>query len=308
MDLLPLEKDPASLTEHVVGSEKVRYVAGIDEAGRGPVLGPMVYGLCYTLESEQDQVKNLRVADSKTLTAERRSGLFQMLNQKNEIGWNIRVLDPMEISNQMYYKKKVNLNTISHQAIVSMIRKVQAKTRDSLCKVWIDTVGPPDTLRLWLSNIFPTITFVVSKKADSLYPMVSAASILAKVVRDDYLERWVFVEDQSISREFGSGYPADPVTVSWMKNQCDIVFGYPRLIRFSWSTAENAMADNGAAKVIWPTIQEQPISSNSTKRIKIEEKPKPNGSLLRFFGSKPSDASQTPWTQLRESIKPWIPR
>ena len=94
---------------------------------------------------------------------------------------------------------------------------------------------------------------VVAKKADSLYPIVSAASIFAKVTRDKILDSWTFIEkglDESISKEWGSGYPSDPNTVAWLADVIDPVFGFPRIVRFSWSTCETLM-DKHCAKVTW---------------------------------------------------------
>jgi ribonuclease H2 subunit A len=60
-----------------------------------------------------------------------------------------------------------------------------------------------------LERIFPKIDITVSKKADALFPIVSAASICAKVTRDRVLSHWQFKEDRpNLSTEFGSGYPS----------------------------------------------------------------------------------------------------
>lgn len=280
--ILPTEKDISTIMKSHTNDSDQCYVAGIDEAGRGPVLGPMVYALAWAKYSDMDKIKNLKVADSKTLTPEARSILFNdMLNNKI-IGWTTRILDPNEISNKMFKRTKINLNTISHQAIVFMIQTILNKDIN-LSKIWVDTVGPSETLQKYLSSMFPMTTFIVSKKADSLYPMVSAASIIAKVIRDEHLHKWNFVEKhcQDIDREFGSGYPADPITVSWMKRHCDSIFGYPRLIRFSWSTAENAINNNHAISVIWESQSEQ----NDLKRKRKETK----SSILKHFSIPKSD-------------------
>jgi ribonuclease H2 subunit A len=72
-------------------------------------------------------------------------------------------------------------------------------------------VGSPEKYQAKLSDIFPTLKITVAKKADSLYPSVSAASICAKVTRDAILKQWIFAEsflnDQPNSKQFGSGYP-----------------------------------------------------------------------------------------------------
>ncbi len=75
--------------------------------------------------------------------------------------------------------------------------------------MYIDTVGDPVKYQRKLQDIFPRVKVTVSKKADSLFPIVSAASICAKVIRDHCLKAWEFKEKGiTPSREFGSGYPA----------------------------------------------------------------------------------------------------
>lgn len=77
---------------------------------------------------------------------------------------------------------------------------------------YVDTVGIAADYQKKLQLLFPTISFVVTSKADSIYPIVSAASIAAKVTRDRVLENWKFAEGndwggEEGQREFGSGYP-----------------------------------------------------------------------------------------------------
>jgi ribonuclease H2 subunit A len=78
-------------------------------------------------------------------------------------------------------------------------------------KVFVDPVGPHEAYEAKLKAIFPTLQFTVVPKADALFPVVSAASIVAKVTRDVFMEVWKFdeVEGQlQFSSEFGSGYPS----------------------------------------------------------------------------------------------------
>lgn len=117
-----------------------------------------------------------------------------------------------------------------------MIRTV-LKAGFNVKEIYVDTVGPPASYQRKLKQFFPLIDITVAKKADSLYPIVSAASIVAKVTRDKVLGGWLFVEDNSVVREgrnWGSGYPGDDRTRFWMKNNIDKVFGFPNVMRFSW--------------------------------------------------------------------------
>jgi len=117
-----------------------------------------------------------------------------------------------------------------------MIRKV-IETGYNVKEIYVDTVGPPETYQAKLKRLFPLIDITVSKKADSLFPIVSAASIIAKVSRDHILESWKFPEEDSVvkgGRSWGSGYPGDARTRIWMKGNIDKVFGFPNVVRFSW--------------------------------------------------------------------------
>ena len=88
-------------------------VLGIDEAGRGPVLGPMVYGISFCPVSRNKELKDLGVDDSKALTEEKREELLdKVLANDDYIGWAIYVLSPQYISSSMYRRSKYNLNTM----------------------------------------------------------------------------------------------------------------------------------------------------------------------------------------------------
>lgn len=109
-------------------------------------------------------------------------------------------------------------------------------------------------------------------KADSLYPIVSAASICAKVTRDQFVQNWQWTEtDLALSKEFGSGYPSDPNTVRWMNENEDVFFGFPSIMRFSWKTISNRMIQT--RNIAW-SEDEDDEHEPTTKRAKklIEEK------------------------------------
>eukprot|EP00731_Ephydatia_muelleri_P036915 Em0354g2a len=132
--------------------------------------------------------------------------------------------------------------------------------------VYVDTVGDPGKYQALLQDMFPHIKITVSKKADSLFPIVSAASICAKVIRDATLKEWRFVErGVEISADFGSGYPADPATKRWLQESLDPLFGYPSLVRFSWATCTTIL-DNKAHAVKWPDDDDsQPMVAGCAK-------------------------------------------
>lgn len=171
------------------------YILGVDEAGRGPVLGPLVYGVAYCPLSYKDDLDNLGFADSKTLTPEVRNELINTLNSDpTNLAWSVRVISPQDISSGMLRKNPTNLNQQSQQATITLIREVLDKGIQ-LAEVYVDALGTIDKYQQYLSSTFPTIpSITVATKADSKYKIVGAASIAAKVTRDRCLDDWAFEE------------------------------------------------------------------------------------------------------------------
>ncbi|EGC39614.1 hypothetical protein DICPUDRAFT_26608 [Dictyostelium purpureum] len=256
------------------------FIMGIDEAGRGPVMGPLVYGCCFAPISETATISKMKFNDSKKLTEQQRNHLFQKMCDSNKIlGFEVDVISPEILSEKMLLKKPISLNVISHESAMGLIRSVLSKGIN-VQELYLDTVGTPATYQAMLKNHFPEISkIVVSKKADSLYPIVSAASICAKVIRDHEITSKNFDdleiqdEDDQLSTEFGSGYPSDPVTKFWLTKNRDKVFGYPSFIRFSWSTADNAMRGN-CFGVEWNLDKSTKISETMFNDIAVGQKRK----------------------------------
>ncbi|KAJ6222068.1 hypothetical protein RDWZM_000613 [Blomia tropicalis] len=245
-------------------------ILGIDEAGRGPVLGPMVYGLAYYPKRLQKDLNGDKFQDSKTLTEHERSSMFEKINSDEyQIGWFATVLSPIVISNAMLKRSKYNLNALSHDTAISLIHKaidsgIQVK------EVFLDTVGPADKYQSKLEAIFPNIKIKVSNKADSLYKIVSVASICAKVIRDHSIKNWKFIENITYDKEsYGSGYPSDPKTKEFLKQAFDPIFGFPTFARFSWSTITKIMDENGV-----PCEWEDEQDEEEQENIKTFLKPK----------------------------------
>ncbi|CAM8992618.1 unnamed protein product [Rhodiola kirilowii] len=258
-----------------MGSEEAKWasepcIMGIDEAGRGPVLGPMVYGCLYCARSYQDTLATLHFADSKTLKEEKREELFENLKAEEAIGWAVDVIDPRELSAKMLKKEKINLNEISHCSAMGLVSTVLNRGV-LLTEVYVDTVGDPEKYRIRLSEKFPDIKFVVAKKADSLYPVVSGASIVAKVTRDRALKDWVMDETcESMHRSFGSGYPGDPGTKAWLEDHRHALFGFPTLVRFSWGTCTPFFKKS--IEVLWEADkmdEDDSTNSNGKRQLKL---------------------------------------
>ncbi|TRZ08161.1 hypothetical protein HGM15179_018945, partial [Zosterops borbonicus] len=142
---------------------------------------PMVYAICYCPEEKLPQLQALGVADSKTLSEaerERRWGLLEGAGQW--LGWALHVLPPAHISACMQQRAKYNLNELSHDTAAELIQGA-LDSGVQVAQVFADTVGPADKHEARLRRRFPGLGVTVRAKADALFPVVSAASICAKV-------------------------------------------------------------------------------------------------------------------------------
>lgn len=241
-------------------------VLGVDEAGRGPVLGPMVYGVFYLPAPASDPL--LREAhhfdDSKVLKPDVRSALMRTLctdgsDLHSSCGWATAALSARDISAGMLRPAAAyNLNSQAFDATVELIRGVYARGVN-VQEIYVDTVGPPAAYQARLQRVFPSARITVAKKADSLYPCVSAASVCAKVTRDAALEVLYAArepddaDDHDGSMAWGSGYPSDARCVAWLRANMHPVFGWGPECRFSWGTAKDMVeGKSGGLKVDWP--------------------------------------------------------
>ncbi|KAL6948674.1 hypothetical protein ACO0QE_001147 [Hanseniaspora vineae] len=267
----------SDLPQTIQNDKNEPVIIGVDEAGRGPCLGALVYGISYCLKSfEQDLKRNYVFDDSKKLTDAVRKSLFSQIWDVSEhsentpeasqlslelsqnVGYATTAIQATDISSGMLKfppTENYNLNEQSHDATINLIHTLVNKGLN-IDHIYIDTVGPPHTYQKKLETIFPRIKFTVAKKADSLFVIVSVASVVAKVTRDLVLEQMISrvyhpqsmagaeETDTGANHEFvpvncGSGYPSDPNTVRWLKDNQTPLFGWPKEItRFSWSTCQ----------------------------------------------------------------------
>lgn len=205
-----------------------------------------MYGIAFCPLAQAEHFTTLGCADSKQLTEEKRETIFNAINvedyARNNIGWAVEVISPNVISSSMLRRTKHSLNEVSMDSAIGLINQA-IEAGVNIAEVYVDTVGPPEKYQAKLAAIFPDFLIIVAKKADSTYPVVSAASICAKVTRDHALKVWDFREglDGVTAEQFGSGYPGDPKTKTFLAENIDQVFGFPRLVRFSWQTASNML-------------------------------------------------------------------
>ena len=264
---------PPLVTASTDASLGTECVLGVDEAGRGPVIGPMIYGAFYlpldlhrSLPAEQ-----YHFDDSKVLTPTVRANLMKAVctidtDLQRACGWAVKSLSARDIGAGMLKNGgSYNLNAQAMDATVELIRTV-LDSSVNVTEIYIDTIGNPESYQKKLERIFPSVKIKVEKKADSLYPCVSAASVVAKVTRDVSCE--VLYEevakssDQDLGSDeasWGSGYPSDARCVAWLKIQMDGIFGWGSECRFSWGTVKDLFDAKGAGgiRVDWPVDDDE---------------------------------------------------
>jgi len=210
---------------------------GIDEAGRGPVIGPLVIcGVCAD-ESAEESLKALNVKDSKLLTPKQREHLFEKIKKVVQ-KYDIIIVEPREIDRVVLSKEKTdNLNWLEARKSVEIINKLKPEA------VILDCPSTnPKAYNDYVNELIKTKSKLVCEhKADAKYPVVAAASILAKVTRDREIKKL-----EAKYGKIGSGYPSDPVTKEFLRknfNKC------PEIFRHSWTTFKKAKEGAGQSKL-----------------------------------------------------------
>lgn len=286
-------------------------VLGIDEAGRGPVLGPMVYSAFYLpLDLHHSLLaRDYSFNDSKVLSSQTRLHLMRLLCTPGHAlhdacGYAVKALSARDISSGMMRPGGVgayNLNAQAMDATIEIIRGVVEDRGINVQEVYIDTIGNPTTYQQRLERIFPSFKITVAKKADSLYPCVSAASVVAKVTRDLALDVCYQVSAQrrkahgsvrgsdllplASASGWGSGYPSDSKCVDWLRQNMDPLFGWGHECRFSWSTAKEMLELKGGVPVDWPA--EGDDTACLAEFLALPEKPDKGENKLRdWYGEK----------------------
>ena len=180
-------------------------------------------GLLIKEEDEKELVR-LQVKDSKLLTKAKREHLFDKIK---DICYKFEIISiyPKEIDNAVNNHDGLNLNKLEAQKTADIINLLKPN------KAIID--APSNNIKSYKQYLFELINnkkieLMLEHKADLNYPVVSAASILAKVTRDNEIERI----KKKIKIDFGSGYMADPKTVKFLEKYYE---KYPDLFRKSWA-------------------------------------------------------------------------
>jgi ribonuclease H2 subunit A len=223
------------------------------------VLGPMTYSAAFA--PLEDDLKSKDFNDSKQLTEAKRDQLFSSILRDERMGFAVENISAQYISGLMLARSKVSLNKIAEDSTMRIIQRV-LDAGVNLQQVFVDTVGDAGRYDRLLSQRFPQIKFTVCPKADAIYPIVSAASIVAKVIRDHSLIASCKIE--GLPSNTGSGYPGDPLTVQLLKSNIHRVLGFPKVVRFSWETVTRMLKDHGALTI---EFESDADSQNEQQRL-----------------------------------------
>ncbi len=211
-------------------------IAGIDEAGRGCVIGPLIVAGILIKQEKMPMLEQIEVKDSKLLTAKKREALFPEIIRLAEKHAVIK-LSPTQIDQAVESQRKLHkLNRLEAKAMAKIVDRLKPEVvYVDAADVWAERFAN----HIQEASVFKT-RIIAEHKADKTYPVVSAASIVAKVERD---------REIAILREkygdFGTGYIADQKTpnflVQWLKSHDD----YPDCVRKSWKPAKAVKSERG---------------------------------------------------------------
>jgi ribonuclease HII len=207
-------------------------IGGVDETGRGPIIGPMVVAGVSIREEEHEKLLGMVERDSKKYSPRSRS----------RISWKARslledvvvsVVPPREVDKWIFDRELGGLNALEARVMSWVIDKMSADT------IYVDSCGV-DAARFG-----ETITSMTSRgarvisehKADERYPVVSMASIIAKVLRDREVKKL-----SGMYGEVGSGYCSDARTIDFLKKWYEDKRIFPTFVRKSWKTIDRIVS------------------------------------------------------------------
>jgi ribonuclease HII len=198
-------------------------ICGIDEAGRGSVIGPLVIAGISIKNSNIKKLEVIGVKDSKALTKNKRNFLFTQILDISEFVC-IYKIDCKTIDENVYQRKLNKLEGITMSSIIKYLSADIAYV-DS-CDINIDRYTDYLKSKLTIKN---NSSIIAMHKADKINLVVSAASIIAKVIRDREIQ---ILEE--IFQNVGSGYPSDKKTMYFIKNWIKEYNEIPNFVRKSW--------------------------------------------------------------------------
>tara|TARA_Y100000034_G_scaffold77474_1_gene93096 strand:- start:425 stop:1093 length:669 start_codon:yes stop_codon:yes gene_type:complete len=211
-----------------------KILVGVDEAGRGPVLGPLVMVAVAVKEEDLKKLEWVGVKDSKLLTPLVREELFERLKDIVH-DFRIEVIEPDAIDLTLQEENN-NLNWLEAETSARLVSQLQPD------RITIDCPSVNvEAYKVYFSSklsagILTNAQLVVEHKADLNHLEVAAASIIAKVIRDRQIEHL----KKEIGIDFGSGYMSDPKTQIFLREHYDT---HPELFRRQWKSYQKVIEE-----------------------------------------------------------------
>ncbi|GIU70735.1 MAG: ribonuclease HII [Candidatus Nitrosocaldaceae archaeon] len=194
-------------------------VAGIDEAGRGSLLGPLVIACIIINDDKIKYLKEIGVKDSKMLSRKKRLELYEEIK---------------EVADKMIIKKittkaidaRTNLNRLELDTIANILKNVRLE------EIYIDSFyrNPKKIVEVLANRLCYNPKIYAEHRADANNIVVGAASIIAKVNRDKEIDKL------RVYGNVGSGYPSDEITIKFVEEWIKKNKQYPEFVRKSWKT------------------------------------------------------------------------
>ncbi len=203
-------------------------ICGIDEAGRGPVIGPMV--IAGVKINDDGKLIDIGVKDSKRLSPSTREDFEEKIKDCSE--FTLRIITAEEIDT---FRSEMSLNELEAEFFADIIDELC--NEDDLCYVDSASTDEKKFAQMLNRRSNPNVDIVSEHGADDEYPIVSAASILAKVERD----RKVKEISKRFGKEIGSGYPSDTKTREFLRDWIPENGSLPPHTRKSWDTCRELM-------------------------------------------------------------------
>jgi len=205
-------------------------ILGIDDAGRGPIIGPMILAGVLLTKEQEEIMKEHDVRDSKTVTQASRL-VMEKIIKENSIAYKIVRASPELIDGSL--TSGTNLNELEAKMAAKIINSINKDLSEKI-KVIIDC--PSVNVDSWklslLKYLEKTENLEISceHKADANHLSAAAASILAKVTREEEVSKL-----KKEFGDFGSGYPADPKTKKFLVEKGK-EFSNSGIFRKTWAT------------------------------------------------------------------------
>jgi len=203
---------------------------GVDEAGRGCAIGCLFVAAAAFKEEDLDSLRYMGVVDSKKLTRARREELAATI-KKLAAAVEVVAIEPSVIDS-------MNLNLAEAEAVKKALKLLVVKLRVQgyeVARVVVDLFGPRRLVEGAVREACPEAELILEHDADEKFVECSAASIVAKVLRDRHID-----ELKRRLGDFGSGYPSDRKTEEWIRRYYEEHGSLPDCVRRTWRTVKQA--------------------------------------------------------------------